>query len=144
MECTFNSESYAVDAGGATLSMLFGRPFTLTAYQHIRDSAHGLPAGQGQRVITIRGLCRSITEGEQSQRTINRLSVLMDVFHFRSVIKSGSPQFGASLDPDAGAQMVNRTTADIIEQDIDVRLDSVASNEVDLLEAMATALGYAA
>lgn len=144
MECTFNSESYAVDAGGATLPMLWGLPFTLTSYQHIRDDAHGLPRGQGQRVLTIRGTCRSITESEQTQRSISRLSVLMDVFHFRSVIKSGSPQFGASLDPDVGTQAVNRTTADIIEQDIDTRLDSAGGNGVDLLEAMAAALGYAA
>ena len=143
MECIFDSESYAVDSGGATLPMLWGHPFTLITYQHIRDGSIGLPRGTGQRVKIYRGACRTLTEGELSQRAIARLSVGMRLFHLQEVIKSGSPQFGAVLET-GGVETIRRTGADINVFELDLRTDKLLQNDIDQLSEMAVALGYAA
>lgn len=141
MEAIFATESYAVDSGGAALPMLHGQIFTLTAYQHIRDGAIGIPRGSGQRVLQFRGACRTITEGEQSQRSIARLSLGTRLFHFKETIKAGSPQFGASLET-GGVEEVRRTSSDIVVWELDTRTDTLIENDQDILSEMAAALGY--
>ena len=141
MEATFNTESYAVDSGGATIPMLFGQMFRLITYQHIRDGSLGLPRGTGQRVMEYGGACFEIDEGEQSQRSQARMACSMVLHHFKETIKSGTPQFGAALVAGA-AETLARTSADIVVFELDTRTDVLNLNEEDVLSEMAAALGY--